>query len=767
MRETSFLYLKRKPRSIFWTYLKRDMAIGVGSFVILSLILFPILNKAAIKNDRSFEENLAYSTQICLDSYISSAQSCIRQLEHLPWTHEVYINHVINKANIASTTKEKIISSLANTLSEHPAVNFICMKFYDSETLYTSKGIYTNASMFRKIYPNDIHFLFFESDSQEPDLVPVSFSGQSYLIYREPFSDIARGRMKGEFNIYINTGMLSKQLSEIWTGQEFSLSITDQNGNEIWNDSQNADTLNKSRTWLMSRTLSYMNVNFNVRYPAALHAKTQNSVWIITILAEIGTALVVVVMAYFLSKKNYHPVGALVQEVTDYAELSGNEFNVLHKAFGKMIRENKTSEISLSSLRPIARTRLLGDLISGNGMIMNSEYQDQLEYCGLDFLYQNFNVIALRLPDTAEDETGNDKDKKAVSQKAAGNAAMNDILLENIIARCREQAAGIQAFLYCDNVNGNYKIIVNYDDADVEKYAAGLSAEYCREIKSGCSAEGEALSEKYFTSIYIGIGDATDQMNMIFRSADHAETAMHYAVSRKISSPVLFQNAQKEISYTYQYSFAEERILARAISTGNEEAAKKILSDIMEANLSHPSMNPYTFRALYSDIRSTIIRTAQGNGLTLSDKYLDDTSRRKLTQEQMLTRLNDMITELSMQAAGAEVEEPQSVESRIIAYVDQNIYDPELSLNAVSDHFGRSSAYISQMFKKEKGVTYIDYVNHARIMRSVELISENHLTSGEVYPMVGYTNLSTFRRNFLKYTRQNPGSLSQQEAGIQ
>ena len=66
------------------------------------------------------------------------------------------------------------------------------------------------------------------------------------------------------------------------------------------------------------------------------------------------------------------------------------------------------------------------------------------------------------------------------------------------------------------------------------------------------------------------------------------------------------------------------------------------------------------------------------------------------------------------------------------------------------------TAYISSMFKRERGMNYNNYVNQKRIEQAVKLLNSNTMDLKEICDAVGYVNLDTFTRNFRKYTHHNP-----------
>ena len=67
--------------------------------------------------------------------------------------------------------------------------------------------------------------------------------------------------------------------------------------------------------------------------------------------------------------------------------------------------------------------------------------------------------------------------------------------------------------------------------------------------------------------------------------------------------------------------------------------------------------------------------------------------------------------------------------------------------------FPMSRSYLSQLFNKELGYSFSDYVNHFRVEESKRLLEAEPLASiQEIAERSGFHSISTFRRAFIKQT---------------
>ena len=90
--------------------------------------------------------------------------------------------------------------------------------------------------------------------------------------------------------------------------------------------------------------------------------------------------------------------------------------------------------------------------------------------------------------------------------------------------------------------------------------------------------------------------------------------------------------------------------------------------------------------------------------------------------------------------------------TRAIEYVKRH-YTENISLQMVADHVGLSPGYLSNLFRRELQITYIDYVNRYRIERAKELLAQSQLRSSDVPALVGFSPEYTYFSKVFKNHR--------------
>jgi two-component system response regulator YesN len=97
----------------------------------------------------------------------------------------------------------------------------------------------------------------------------------------------------------------------------------------------------------------------------------------------------------------------------------------------------------------------------------------------------------------------------------------------------------------------------------------------------------------------------------------------------------------------------------------------------------------------------------------------------------------------------------------ILYYINQN-YLKSISLQDISEKFTVNPSYISQLFKKETGINYIDYLTKLRISYACELLKKTDLTVSIISEKTGYNDCFYFTKIFKKKTGNTPSQYRRQ-----
>ncbi len=93
---------------------------------------------------------------------------------------------------------------------------------------------------------------------------------------------------------------------------------------------------------------------------------------------------------------------------------------------------------------------------------------------------------------------------------------------------------------------------------------------------------------------------------------------------------------------------------------------------------------------------------------------------------------------------------------QVLDIIEDNYGREEFSLQEAADKIGLSAAYLSRMFRKEAGCTFVDYLTNLRMRKATILLHDDTVKIYEVAEKVGYTSQQYFSLVFKKKLGVSP-----------
>lgn len=102
--------------------------------------------------------------------------------------------------------------------------------------------------------------------------------------------------------------------------------------------------------------------------------------------------------------------------------------------------------------------------------------------------------------------------------------------------------------------------------------------------------------------------------------------------------------------------------------------------------------------------------------------------------------------------------------------IHQNLSNEAFGVNDVATALHVSAGYFSRAFKKQMGITCIEYLTRKRLEKAGELLTHTGMKHDAVASAVGYANVHYFSMQFKKHTGETPGQyrkrMKKQAAGL-
>ncbi len=104
--------------------------------------------------------------------------------------------------------------------------------------------------------------------------------------------------------------------------------------------------------------------------------------------------------------------------------------------------------------------------------------------------------------------------------------------------------------------------------------------------------------------------------------------------------------------------------------------------------------------------------------------------------------------------------------SQAISYISEH-YTADISLKTLADHVHLSANYLSNLFKKEVGQKFVDYINALRIEQAKKLLLTSSKRTLQISDETGFSDSAYFSKVFKKATGLSPAEYRRIHTGIE
>lgn len=454
------------------------------------------------------------------------------------------------------------------------------------------------------------------------------------------------------------------------------------------------------------------------------------------------------VVAYWFTKKNYHPLRKLIGNISAHAEFRQekrqNEYLYLSDVFSSAISGKQHSDRKLEQQAAAMRATFLTRLLKGrSGRVMPEE--EVLQAYGIRFEGSHFAVVMFNIDDYSRLKVhGDDEENLRLACFIVANVAEELLIQEG----CRSYAAEVDDLLV---------VLVNLDGGRLE----GLQ----QSLEAGIENIQQIMSRKFQIYLTAAVSEVHQTMAGIHEGYNEALEAMEYKLIKGRGGIIRYSEIKQaqNLPGSYNYSLETERILTNSIKSGDYGQAEAVMNRIFEDNFAGGPISIAIAKCLMFDLVGTMIKTVNEISTVAEPIFLE-----QLNPVNRLLRCNtieDMRGEMSaiLSQVCFHVNERSKGASQLkqrdmlIGFIEGNYADSGLNLNMLAEHVELSPKYVSSFFKQLTGEGISSYINRVRLEEAKRLLQEGKLNIGEIAVQVGFTNANALIRAFNRSEGITPG----------
>ncbi|TVY03016.1 response regulator [Cohnella terricola] len=207
----------------------------------------------------------------------------------------------------------------------------------------------------------------------------------------------------------------------------------------------------------------------------------------------------------------------------------------------------------------------------------------------------------------------------------------------------------------------------------------------------------------------------------------------------------------------------EEAELSAILMNNDATALRHWVNQTVRNQLEDPAVTPVTLRAFLHSLVVAGYRWAERTRAGLGDPSPNLAIPASLSFEWDARPEDEVFKQLSAAMAVYHQSMDQTRFSYIhkaIAYIKDHLDQP-LSLNQVAGIVHSNPNHFSEVFKRETGMTYLEFVTRERMRKAAEILQCTPSKVADVAKRVGYVDIKYFTQQFKKHTGKTPSEFRQ------
>ncbi|MFD5020384.1 AraC family transcriptional regulator [Paenibacillus sp. NPDC058367] len=485
--------------------------------------------------------------------------------------------------------------------------------------------------------------------------------------------------------------------------------------------------------------------------PANVYHQKMNVVEQLTIASILLCLIVGGGVTYWLLKRNYLPIHALIQSLSFKAgftfDRGSNEYSFLEQALSSTFHEKEELHYKLNQHNNTLRSHFLQRLLKGQ-LDSHIPLHESFSAYDLRFPLGGFSVILLRIEHFGKFHR---KDEDQVHNKR---------LLHFLIANVVEEVARKSVNAYAVELDQELlACIVNHQLASPTEQRGELG-HIAEETMS-------FISNHAHVQLTAAISAQQEGEYGIFQAFQEAIEAMEYRIIVGSGGIIHYGDLSGNDNLGaapggYFYPLKVEQQLIVMVREGQLDKAKAFVGEIIQKNVTKEPFPFHTAKCLMFDLMATLqkvigeIRIAGKPDMPDGVRAIERLMQCQTVGE-MRSQLYDMLELLCGYVNNNREYCSNPLIDKVMKYVNEYYQDENLNISMIGEAFSMTPSYVSKLFKELAGESLLDYINKTRLVQAKLLLIGGKYTVSEISLKVGYNDVNTFHRIFKKFEGITPG----------
>lgn len=447
--------------------------------------------------------------------------------------------------------------------------------------------------------------------------------------------------------------------------------------------------------------------------------------------------LLISVVAYILAIFFTRPIRQIKKSLSiDEQAASKNEIETIIQSIDTIVTEKESMESFLKAEMPQLETQLITNLFRNR--VSADELAARLPQLGYRQMNDSvFVTMLIQLDHLGERE-----------------ASKKDILLLAVNKLVEEQIPASQRML---------PIILNdKTQATILRFIGRSEQEIRHQLLEQATILMKNARDYLKVSISIGLSKTYSSLLESKEACEMSKLALHHRLNLGKESIIFYEDISMVVSgpVMLHYPMELESQLFDAIRLGDEEQVSRTLY-LLLAEMMKKNKNSLNFEVALVRFVSNLIELEQLLGIEVLLKQDNYTLYHVLLETRNPEEVERMLVEEIIFPMVRSMKDKTNKQFRSlseqIAVIVRSEYDQELTLEQIGERLHYNPNYLSNIFKKEFGTTFSDYLMNYRLEMAKKWLVETDMTIREIAERLQYHKPQNFIRSFRKKEHVTPG----------
>ena len=264
------------------------------------------------------------------------------------------------------------------------------------------------------------------------------------------------------------------------------------------------------------------------------------------------------------------------------------------------------------------------------------------------------------------------------------------------------------------------------------------------------------LSIEKFLRITIttGIGTVVTDVTQLSYSFEDAVSALDYRLIHGSNRIICIDDVENRFMEKLRFDEMKEHKLIQCLKMGTTEEIKETVESLFEELLDN-NISLKDYQVYLLEILTCILKAASNTDIDMDEVF--GANYNLLSDIYRFNNLNEAksrITDRCILVMKCIATDRQSTVKDLVEkareYTRKHFRESDISINKVCGFLHISTGYFSSLFKKETGMTFVNYLVHIRMEAAKELLRTTDLKAFEIAERVGYSEANYFSYSFKK-----------------